>query len=452
MLIKTFKYFDLNGNDEVEIDEFRRVLDKLGISGFEDSYIEEIFGIYADKKTNTIGYKSFCKELFHSVSSKYENVYPILTKIRNTVLSQGFDKFIKFVKALRVGAGEENRGVIPKVFEEITQSFDLRLKTEEIEKLFFAFYELNSINYRGFINSVIEELPSERLATASNAAKSVLYEGITLDQLFEEYDPTEHPEFNESNAQEIHEFFVETFSEVYQAYTPYGTQSMTLEVFIKYFNILSFFEKDTSLFDAAIKGPFTVEQRKQIRKEKKKEKEKEDAQHDASATENFYIDSSNVKTLSSLKAKLIKLNRRFFILLNSQFIQLDKNRNKQLNIDEFGKALKATKVSLLKNEISYLYGLFENKTKGTVNYETVLRAMINMNDRTNIISKVYKKLESDKSNRNDINVNLIIRKYDAKRHPEVINENTTTEEVKEDFKSAISENFSQEGINLGGNF
>lgn len=408
--------------------------------------------MYADKKTNTIGYKSFCKELFHSVSSKYENVYPILTKVRNVILNLGFPRLIELLKALRLSAGEENRGVLPKNFEEITQSFNLKLKTEEIEKLFFAFYELNSINYRSFINSIVEELPSDRLATINNAAKYVLYEGITLDQLFEEYDPTEHPDYNESNAEEIHQFFVDTFSEVYAAYTPFATQAVTIEVFIKYFNIISFFEKDTSLFDASIKGPFTVDQRKQFKKEKKKEKESYEAQQEVSAYETFQIDTSNVKTLSNLKAKLMKLNRRFFIILNNQFIQLDKNRNKQLNIDEFGKALKATKVSLLKNEISYLYGLFENKTKGTVNYETVLRTMINMNDRINIISKVYKKLESDRSNKSDINLNLIIRKYDAKKHPEVINENISAEEAKDDFKSAIAENFSQEGINLGGKY
>ena len=43
---RAFKYFDLDGSNECSLDEFKKALEKIGITFKTDKDLQEIFNIY----------------------------------------------------------------------------------------------------------------------------------------------------------------------------------------------------------------------------------------------------------------------------------------------------------------------------------------------------------------------------------------------------------------------
>lgn len=442
MLLKTFKYFDLNGNGELELEEFKRVLDKLGIVGFDDNYLEEVFYLYANKINSSISYKSFIKELFHGVTNKFESIVPILEKLKICFYNAGLNETIKLLSAFRNRAGEDNKGVLPAAFEEINKKFTLNLKNDEIEKLYYAFYEVNTINYKQLFNAIIGNLSPERENVINDTLKIIYSEDMTLDDLFSLYNAEEHPQTEKgADAEDLNADFRRNYKIVNNAFSVIPSDEFNPEIFVQYYSIISFFISGENEFKATVQQPFQLKSIINKKNKSKKKKVTEDKGDDFNKDECPVIASSHLKTLSALKNKLLKLNKYFFLQLNNQFLSMDKTKNKLLNFDSFEKAIKATKVGVIKNELSYIYGLFENKSTGLVNYEYFLRVMIDMNHRIPIISKVFNKLESKNIRKSDLTIEFILGQFDASSHPDIEGGDETEETILDDLEEALRMNF-----------
>ena len=64
VLLKAFKYFDLDNSGCCSKKEFLRTISKIGITGFSDENLLEIFDIYDVDKSGELDYKEFVGELF----------------------------------------------------------------------------------------------------------------------------------------------------------------------------------------------------------------------------------------------------------------------------------------------------------------------------------------------------------------------------------------------------
>ena len=56
-MIKTFKFFDLQNNGTVTLDQFRRAVTKIGVVLAKDSDIDQVFSIYDQKNEGKLDYK-----------------------------------------------------------------------------------------------------------------------------------------------------------------------------------------------------------------------------------------------------------------------------------------------------------------------------------------------------------------------------------------------------------
>ena len=65
MLIKYFKYFDLDNSGECSRDEWLKALNKIGVTGFNDEKLLKLYDIYDVNKPEGIDYKEFVRALFH---------------------------------------------------------------------------------------------------------------------------------------------------------------------------------------------------------------------------------------------------------------------------------------------------------------------------------------------------------------------------------------------------
>ena len=68
VLVKAFKYFDLDNTGKSDVECFLKTINKIGVTSFEDDEIKEMFYIYDPENTGEIDYKEFASELFANKS------------------------------------------------------------------------------------------------------------------------------------------------------------------------------------------------------------------------------------------------------------------------------------------------------------------------------------------------------------------------------------------------
>ena len=64
ILLKAFKYFDLDNSGECSKDEFLKAIQKIGITGFNQNNLEEIFDLYDSNKNGSLDYKELVGGLY----------------------------------------------------------------------------------------------------------------------------------------------------------------------------------------------------------------------------------------------------------------------------------------------------------------------------------------------------------------------------------------------------
>jgi len=65
VLLKAFKYFDLNDNGQVEPDEFAKAIEKIGIQIPTQQDLNTLFSLYDADGSGGISYKEFSTAIFN---------------------------------------------------------------------------------------------------------------------------------------------------------------------------------------------------------------------------------------------------------------------------------------------------------------------------------------------------------------------------------------------------
>ena len=68
VLVRAFKYFDLDNTGLSDAETFLKTVKKIGITSFEDEEIIEIFSLFDTNKQGVIDYREFVSDLFSNKS------------------------------------------------------------------------------------------------------------------------------------------------------------------------------------------------------------------------------------------------------------------------------------------------------------------------------------------------------------------------------------------------
>jgi Ca2+-binding EF-hand superfamily protein len=73
LLVKSFKYFDLDNSGECDKEEWLKALTKIGITGFNEQKLLDLFEAYDLNKNGSLDYKEFVGAIYNDEDEEDEN-------------------------------------------------------------------------------------------------------------------------------------------------------------------------------------------------------------------------------------------------------------------------------------------------------------------------------------------------------------------------------------------
>ena len=470
--------------------EFIRTISKIGITGFSEENLMQLFDVYDVDQSGHLDYKEFVGALFGNNSiinerrgnkqqsakkpqqteqSKQEyleeeEINEILTKIRNKLASRGVRGIVSIAKNFKIIDDNDSKTVDFDEFRKAAKDFRFGLTEEEVEKAFVAFDRKNSgtIDYDEFLRTLRGNMNDFRRSLVEQAFSILDKSGngiVDIEDIKAVYNAKNHPDVKagKKNEDEVILEFLETFEENHNYLC--GTNSdgkVTIEEFVEYYENVSMSIDDDAYFELMMNNAWRMNDNTTYNNEKKGWSNKEQSGKKAQLSDTYNKKFASRKPApqkqqqqeeepepqqqssgNSVLDKFIGIIRerggRGIIGLARQFKIFDDNNSKRLEYPEFVKAIKDYKVNLNDNEIKVLFGLFDRDGSGFVDYDEFLRQIRGeMNDaRKKVVLQAFDKLDIDKSG--IIELNDVKSLYNAKNNKEVLSGKKTEEDVYGEF-------------------
>jgi calcyphosin len=127
--------------------------------------------------------------------------------------------------------------------------------------------------------------------------------------------------------------------------------------------------------------------------------------------------------------------------IQRKFKIADDNGNKQLDREEFKKAMHDFRIGLTPNQVTQAFGMFDRDGSGEISYDEFLRSVRGAMNQTReaIAMKAYRIMDTDKSGQLDIND--IRQTYNAKQHPDVKSGKKTEDDILGEFLDTFEDHF-----------
>jgi Ca2+-binding EF-hand superfamily protein len=302
VLVRAFKYFDLDNTGKSDLECFLKTINKIGVTSFEEDEIVEMFHIYDTENTGEIDYKEFASELFanKSLSKKQkkfekENQEPrgaappekeediqepvnnnqvqgtstkkeylsdnsvenILNVIREKLNNRGVQGICSLSRNFRIVDENNTQTIDFNEFQKACKTFNFGLDENQMRIAFVAFDRDNTgeIDYDEFIRSIRGEMNEFRQKLVQQAFDilDVNKNGeITFEEIKNKYNPAGHPDVlsGKKTEEEVLKGFMNTFQETYNYLC--GTESdnvITIEEFQEYYENVSMTIDDDAYFE-----------------------------------------------------------------------------------------------------------------------------------------------------------------------------------------------------------
>ena len=489
VLIRAFRYFDLDNTGKADELSFLKTINKIGITSFEEDEIIEIFHLYDVDNTGEIDYKEFASELFANKSlskkkkfdtekkpsqveaprasnendepdddevqggatkkdlSKDNTVESILNIIREQLSEKGVQGICSMARNFRIVDENNTQTIDFNEFKKACNNFNFGLDDNQMRIAFVAFDRDNTgeIDYDEFIRSVRGEMNDFRQKLVQQAFDilDVNKSGeISFDDIKNKYNASNHPDVlsGKKTEDEVLKEFLDTFQETYNYLC--GTESdnvITIEEFLEYYENVSMTIDDDEYFEYLLNNTWNMGLKTAYNNDKKGLNKKEDKKPEYDEEEEAERERNEDALLKFIN-EIRDLGTTCLITLLKHFKANDDSNTKELDSYSFSKSLQEFGTELTDEDISSLFNYFDKEKTGLVNYVNFINAIRGpMNKRrVDIVKEAYKKLDIDKSGQ--VELSEIKSQYNAKKDPDVKSGRKTEEEVYTDFVESFQMN------------
>ncbi len=271
ILFKLFKQFDINNKETCNENEFIQTMKQIGISGFKENDLKNLFKLYKKEEDNELNYIEFINTLYgqfnleQTFNTKNNNninkneimnnieknnleinemtiqkekliqnnlskkeyledssIKEIINKIRKKILKRGIRGISSIIENFREIDINNSQSIDFEEFKKASNEFKFDLNENELEKAFFAF-DLNNngiIEYDEFIRVIRGEMNNFRKKIVFNAFKSIDTNNIgavNIEDIKKKYNCKNHPEvkIRKRSEQQILNEFIHNFEITY---------------------------------------------------------------------------------------------------------------------------------------------------------------------------------------------------------------------------------------------
>ena len=503
VLVKAFKYFDLDNTGKSDVECFLKTINKIGVTSFEDDEIKEMFYIYDPENTGEIDYKEFASELFANKSlskkqkktetekslSKAEephtqkdneqpnykeiqgsstkkdylnenSVEGVLNIIREKLTQRGVQGICSLARNFRIVDENNTQTIDFNEFKKACKTFNFGLDDNQMRIAFVAFDRDNTgeIDYDEFIRSIRGEMNEFRQKIVQQAFDilDINKNGeISFEEIKNKYNANRHPDVlsGKKTEDQILKEFMDTFQETYNYLC--GTESdnvITIEEFLEYYENVSMVIDDDAYFETLLNNTWKMGINTTYNNDKKSYKNEDGGQNLSEKYQEKFGDrrpgynqdeaerEKNEIDLMKFINEIRNLGSTSLISLLKQFKLNDENGTKELELYEFTKALHEFETELSDNEIESIFNYFDKEKTGVINYVNFINAIRGpMNPKRVAIVKEAFK-KLDLDKSGQVEIGEVKLQFNAKNDRDVKSGKKTEEEVYTEFTETFQMN------------
>ena len=496
VLLRAFKYFDLQDTGFCSKEVFTKTMLKIGVTSLSDLEISELFDQFNPNKDGLLDYKQFVSELYSNKSigskKKYQSEEPspipipqvkeiqknlnkkeflaqtqvekILNQIREILASRGIKGICSIARYFRIIDENNTQTIDFEEFKNCCEKFQLNLNDNDIQIAFVSFDRDNTgeIDYDEFLRTIRGEMTEFRKNLVNQVFNKLDINGngeISFEELQAKYNAKNHPEVlnGRKTEEEVLKEFMDTFQDTYNYLCGTETDNIiTLEEFMEYYENISMIIEDDDYFEIMLNNAWNLDNQNNYKKGwANKEEENEESNKNKNLSQNYQEkfgdrrpgqteqqakEERAFNAFKKLRKEMLARGCGGLISLQRQFKLLDENNSKTLDYNEFANALKEFKINLPNDEAICLFSKFDKNGNGIIEYEEFLnqiRGPMNQK-RKDIVTKAFNKLDIDKSG--FIDMDEIKHSYNAKNNPDVKTGKKTEEEVYSEFMDTFKAN------------
>ena len=494
VLVKNFKYFDLDNTGKSDLESFLKTINKIGVTSFDEEEIKQMFYLYDTENTGEIDYKELASELFSNKSlSKKQNkpenensaqkseekpqnvneqpnlkevqgnatkneflkensVEGILNIIREKLCQRGVQGICSIARNFRIVDENNTQTIDFNEFKKACKTFNFGLDDNQMRIAFVAFDRDNTgeIDYDEFIRSIRGEMNEFRQKLVQQAFDTldVNKNGeISFEEIKNKYNAKAHPDVISGKKTEDEKLkeFMDTFQETYNYLCGTETDNViTIEEFLEYYENVSMIIDDDAYFEVLLNNAWKLglntnyNEKGWSNKDENEKKLSENYQEKFGDKRPGYNEEEAEKEKNEINLmkfinEIRNLGTTSLINLLKLFKLNDENNSRELDLYAFNKALHEFETELSDDEITFVFNYFDKEKTGFINYVNFINAVRGpMNQkRIDIVKEAFTKLDIDKSGQ--VEISEIKLQYNAKNDKEVKSGNKTEEEVYNEF-------------------
>lgn len=500
LIIKAFKYFDLDNSGECSKDEFIKAIAKLGVTGFSNKQLLEIFDTYDQNKNGELDYKEFAGCLFDEDEDEeadnndghHEEVSEearqklhnskIMDKFRSVILKRGGNGILGLARQFKIFDDNNSKTLDLAELTKAIKDFQVDLSPSEI-KILFNILDTDGcgeVQYDEFLREIRGNMNAKRRNLVDKAFSKLDKDNsghIDLDEISSVYNCKKHPEVLQGKKTEK-EVFLE-FMKTFQLHAEVkglgkADHEITREEFQEYYeNISASIDRD-DYFELMMTNCWKLGDKESYEGNKAWSNKKDNnnnfsnSKPDKSAGKSFGNLNKNTKSspfavdnnvgfggntikekdnhdsntpLDKFKNALCKRGVRGIMSIRRSFMIADDNNDKTIDIHEFTKLCKDYRIPLDTKEVKSLFREFDIDKNGSINYDEFVRGVTDrMNKRRKVIvKKAFEKL--DRNGNGKVELDDIRETYNASKHPDVIKGKKTEDEILGEFLDTFEYHF-----------
>ena len=497
ILIKAFKYFDLDNSGECDKEEFLKALTKIGVTGFNEEKLMQIFNEFDEDKSGQLNYKEFTKGVFsdedEEKSDEKENKASdeiqqnlkdskVMDKFRERILERGGKGILGLARQFKIF--DDNRSGtldLPELTKAI-KDFRVDLSNNEI-KVLFNLVDVDGsgeVSYDEFLRQIRGDMNQKRKKLVDQAFSKLDHDKsgvVDMNEIKSLYNAKKHPDVikGKKTEEEILTEFMETF-QLHASIKGKGVKdtNITREEFQEYYENISCSIDLDDYFELMMTNAWKLGERPKYEGQKgwsNKDETPKGLKDSVAARKNQtgpvsqnapwgisegptdYTTSNSSKNppmkigkggsnlLAAFREGVAKRGCRGIMSLRRSFMIADDNNNKEIDKAEFTKLCKDYRIAVDEKDIPKLFDEFDYDKSGSISYDEFLRSIVGeMNDfRMALAKKAFKIMDKDKSG--VLNLDDIRGVYNAKFHPDVKKGKKTEDEVLAEFLDTFEEHF-----------